>query len=204
MFDPSTVRLTVTGPVEGPTTLRDGENVVIRPVRDDDREGLREFVAGVSDGALARRYFGAVRPERVLESILAGAHDPDGLSLVMESRSDGRPRLVALAEYRRDGPTSPGAEAAFLVTESYQGRGCATLLLERLARAAVGHGIVFLHAIVLSENFAMVDVFRGCGLPLEERWGTDALHFRIYLPIGGGAVPRPLAAGTSSGRIVAR
>ncbi len=175
-------RLSVAGPVEGPATLRTGESVTVRRLRPDDRDGLRRFVAGISEESLTRRFFGAVRPERVVESLGAAAGDPDGLSLVLESRTLEGLRLVALGEYRRDGTGAPGAETAFLVGEAYHGQGCATVLLERMARSAVARGIRFFHAVVLAENYAMVEVFRGCGFPLEERWGTDALHFRIYLP----------------------
>lgn len=169
------------GPVEGSATLRDGERVTIRRVRPEHAPLLGRFLAGLSETTISRRFFASVRPEKVLDGILQNAADPTNVSLVMFVGDGPDRRVIAQAEYFRDGPTAPGAEAAFLVADAYQGHGCATLLLERLARGAVHDGISRLHAVVMSENYQMVEVFRLCGLREEEQWGTDALHITLHL-----------------------
>jgi protein lysine acetyltransferase len=169
------------GPVEGPATLRDGQVVSVRRVAPEDRSLLERFLAGLSESTLSRRYFAAVRPEGVLDGIYRNIQNPDNLSLLM-TVGEGKARtVIAQAEYYRDGATAAGAEAAFLVADAFQGHGCATILLERLAREAVPKGITRFHAVVMSENYQMVEVFRLCGFREEERWGTDALHITLHL-----------------------
>jgi len=63
-----------------------------------------------------------------------------------------------IAAYVRETPVS--AEVAFLVADSFQGHGIATILLAHLATVAEGQGITTFTAEVLPGNFRMIDVFR--------------------------------------------
>jgi GNAT superfamily N-acetyltransferase len=60
----------------------------------------------------------------------------------------------------------PGrAEVEFAVTEDYQGRGLATLLLARLAELAVARGIPIFEAEVLPASKRMLQVLRDSEFP---------------------------------------
>ena len=56
------------------------------------------------------------------------------------------------------------AEVAFVVADPWQGRGLAPLLLDRLADRARSRGIERFVAETLSDNRAMLAVFRASGL----------------------------------------
>ncbi len=168
--------------VEGPVDLRGGLRGEVRRLVAADRPLLEEFVRGLSETSLAVRFFAPVPPSTALAELARGVDADDRFALLLTVRETGSPRAVAHAELARDAVDSPSAEVSFLVADAYQGRGCATALLWRLARAARRMGISEFHASVLMENDQMLEVFRGSGFPIEEWWGPDAVQ--VSFPIG--------------------
>jgi GNAT superfamily N-acetyltransferase len=167
--------------VEGPAFLRDGRAVSVQRMSEEDRPLLEEFLKRLSDRSLTVRFFAPVPRSTALAELLRGVSSPERCALVLTTTVEGRPVLIAHAEYARDAVNAPAAEIAFLVADSFQGHGCATLLLGRLARAARSAGIREFHAAVRMENDQMLEVFRGCGYPIEEWWGPDAVQ--VTFPI---------------------
>ena len=159
----------------------------------EDRELLEDFLGRLSDGSISVRFFAPVPRSTALLTLLEGVDDPDRCALLLTVVEADREEVIAHAEYARDGPTAPGAEVAFLVADAFQGHGCATLLLHRLARAARRAGIREFHASVLMENDQMLEVFRGSGFPTEEWWGPDAVQ--VTFPVT--ADPTALSPGVA-------
>lgn len=167
--------------VEGPARLRDGQVVTIRRMTADDRPLLEEFLSRLSDNSLAGRFFVPVPRATAFVELWCGIASTDRCALLLLTTEGGRPSVVAHAEYVRDGIRAPSAEVAFLVEDDYHGRGCATVLLWRLARAARAAGVRGFHATVLMRNEAMLEVFRRCGYPAEEWWGPDAVQVTMSI-----------------------
>src|SRR5262249_54581423 len=70
---------------------------------------------------------------------------------------EGALRPIAVGSYVDLG--NGAAEAAFAVSDAFQGRGLGTILLERLAALAAANGFRRFEAFVLPENAAMLEVF---------------------------------------------
>jgi GNAT superfamily N-acetyltransferase len=177
---------------EGPAQLRDGQPVLIRRMIEEDRTLVEEFVSRLSESSLAVRFFAPVPRSTAFVELWKSISSPERCALVMLPTDQDRSAIVAHAEFVRDASSAPAAEVAFLVEDAYQGHGCATLLLWRLARAARAVGVREFHAAVLMENDLMLEVFRGCGYPIEEWWGPDAVQ--VTFPISKRfepAFPRP-------------
>ena len=119
--------------LEGDITISRGDVVHLRPIRPSDGEGLVEFHRGLSDRSVYRRFF-FVHPTLSTPEVEHFTHVDytDRLALVAE---DGG-RIVAVGRYERS-PGTTEAEVAFVVTDAYQGRGIATVLLAQLAEAAL-------------------------------------------------------------------
>jgi GNAT superfamily N-acetyltransferase len=134
--------------------LRDGSLVTVRPVGNDDEAPLRMFLEDLCEEARRLRYFsGAV-------NMVKAAHwaaDPatDGYGLLAH---DVAGMLVGHAAYAA--LDLQRAEVAVEVADHLHGRGLGTILIERLAVHAEELGITHFVAEVLSENRAMLDVFR--------------------------------------------
>jgi acetyl coenzyme A synthetase (ADP forming)-like protein len=155
---------------EADVALRDGSTVHVRPVRAADREAIQAFLGTVSAESIAFRFFGTPRLEWIVQWSLDVDYT-DRFALVAES---GTPRaIVAHAAYVRESDTR--AEVAFLVADSWQGRGISTILLAHLAALAERQGITTLTAQVLPANHRMIGVFRASGFPVEMRSTSDAI-----------------------------
>ena len=81
--------------------------------------------------------------------------------------------LKGIARAGYDRLREPGvAEVAFTVADDFQGRGAASRLLEQLAQIATDHGISRFDAEVLTDNMAMLRVFKRAGFDIRRR-NTD-------------------------------
>ncbi len=154
--------------VVGPAFLRDGTEVWIRPALGSDRDLVLELLEREPPESIASRFGSAIRPERAQAEIVHPASPEERLCLLALGDRGDRAAVLGIGEYAREGPGSPVAEIAFLVAVPFRGRGIATLLLARLARAATGFGILRFEARVRSENPEMLEVFRGSGRAISQ------------------------------------
>jgi acyl-CoA synthetase (NDP forming)/GNAT superfamily N-acetyltransferase len=153
------VTATVEGLAAADVLLADGSIAVVRPLRADDGPALHELHDGVSDEAIRLRFFATSRraAHQYVEHVLA---DVETLALVAEQHG----RLVGLGTAER--LDAHRCEIAFLVADDARGQGVGTLLLEHLAAMALTLGVTQFEADVLSENHAMLTVFRHAGFAL--------------------------------------
>jgi acetate---CoA ligase (ADP-forming) len=134
--------------------LRDGSSATIRRVSAQDEPALRSFLAGLCLEARRLRFFtGAANV--AFAARLAAASDAKHYGLIAH---DEMGVLVGHATYVKLDETR--AEVAVEVADHLHGRGLGTILIERLAAIAEKRGITHFVAEVLSDNHAMLDVFR--------------------------------------------
>ncbi len=154
---PLEARLTV--PVNAPSRaelvhLRDGCSVTIRPATARDEPALRSFLQGLCLEARRLRFFtGAADVSKAAHWAASASADRCGLIA-----HDELGLLVGHATYAKLDETR--AEVAVEVADHLHDRGLGTILIERLAVIAEQRGITHFVAEVLSENHAMLDVFR--------------------------------------------
>jgi len=168
--------------VAGPAFLRDGTEVWIRPVQADDRELVHAFVNGLSMETLALRYFAAVRPSVAEEEIIATSSASDRLCLLVLGENGGATTILGVGEYARTGPGSTLAELGLLVTESYRGRGVASLLLTHLEHAARAFRILRFVACIRAGNSEALELFSRDGLQHTAQRLEDETD--VVFPIG--------------------
>lgn len=169
--------------------LRDGESVLLRRAAPEDVPAVEELMRRVSRESLRMRFMGAVASvSRATVEFMCTGEPDDRYSLLAIVAHDSDARVVGLGNYVSLG-VERRAEVAFLVLDEYQGRGVSTLLLERLAGIAAGNGLTGFEAEVLSDNQAMIGVFRDSGFEVHQaavEYGSVHLEF----PIGGTAAVR--------------
>ncbi len=166
---------------EKPAILRDGNRVWIRPVHATDHARLTEFLDHVSDESLEYRFFTPARRDVVVDEMLRAPPNGHRLALIaIDHESEGE-IVVAHAEFLEDPYEPLTAEVAFLLRDSWRGRGLGTILLHRLAAAARSRGLRRFYAYVLPSNDGMLEVFRNCGFPEVE--STSEGITRVEIPI---------------------
>jgi GNAT superfamily N-acetyltransferase len=161
-----------------------GHMVHLRPIRPDDGCRLRQFHEHLSAHSVYLRYF-FTHPRLSPEEVDRFTHVDyvDRLALIGEDRA----HIIAVGRYERLPGTSQ-AEVAFIVADEAQHQGIGSLLLARLAQAAVANGITTFVAQTLAENRGMINVFLNSGFPVtsHSEYGTVDVSFPI-----DGSVGRP-------------
>jgi len=168
---------------EADVVASDGGIVHLRPILPSDAEALVRFHAGLSERTRYLRYFGPYPriPARDLERFTTVDHHKRvGLICLLGGE------IVAVGRYEglpgpggRESETPTSAEVAFVATDSHQGRGLGSILLEHLAAAAKENGVRRFEAEVLSENRAMVRVFRQAGYQVSRQFDGGVLHLEF-------------------------
>ncbi len=138
--------------------LIDGTAITIRPLRAGDEPALRLFFDALSPESIRLRYF-AARHE-VTDAELGRLTTGDGMSRAHLGAFLAA-QVVGVADFIVTRPTE--AEVAFVVSESLQGRGVASLLLEYLAELGRSAGITRFFAETMIDNLKMLEVFRNAG-----------------------------------------
>jgi RimJ/RimL family protein N-acetyltransferase len=182
--------------VAGPAFLSDGTEVWVRPVQASDRDIVLDLL---EREAPEPRHFVTARPTLAQEEILAPSSPDDRLCLLVLGDRPDRVAVLGMGEYARTRTGSPVAEVAFLVGGPFRDQGIATLLLARLARAALAFGIQRFEARVRAENPEMLEVFRGTGVPFTEESAEGEVDLLIPLAPEVGASGAALAGQAPTG-----
>jgi protein lysine acetyltransferase len=134
-----------------PIQVRDGSELLLRPVLPGDRERTVHGHVHFSSETLYRRFMSARAPTPALMHYLAEVDYVDHFVWVVTDGSDP----VADARFVRDQDDPTIAEIAFTVADAYQGRGIGSFLIGALSIAAKIDGVERFTARMLSENTPM-------------------------------------------------
>ncbi|MDV6014478.1 GNAT family N-acetyltransferase [Haloechinothrix sp. LS1_15] len=160
---------------EADVVLADGGTVRLRPIVPDDADRIVALHSRLSERTRYFRYFGAyprIPPRDLTRFTVVDHHDRVALVAALGSE------IVAVGRYERlEG--GPLAEVAFVVDDAHQGRGLGSILLEHLAAAAAECGIERFAAEVLSDNAAMLRVFRDAGYEVTREVAGGSLHLEF-------------------------
>ena len=161
---------------EADVVLRDGSVAHLRPITPGDADAVRRFHAGQSDESIYMRFFAPLRQlsDRDVTRFTHVDHH-DRVALVATVRDD----IIGIGRYDRVTPSS--AEVAFNISDSYQGRGIGSVLLEHLAVIGWESGVNEFVAEVLPQNRKMLSVFTDAGYEVSRRFedGVVSLRFQI-------------------------
>jgi acetyltransferase len=141
-------------------TLRDGTKVLLRPIRPEDAEAERQFVARLSSQTMYLRFHAPLH-DLSLERLVRFTqidYDREMAFVAVERQdvaSEGAPAaLRGIARYTRN-PDGSSAEFGLVVEDAWQGRGLGYQLLDALEECARSRGIATLIGYVLTENLGM-------------------------------------------------
>jgi ribosomal protein S18 acetylase RimI-like enzyme len=160
--------------------LRDGSQIEIRAQRREDEVDMLAAVENTSAQSLQRRFF--VMKRHFSDKERAFFMDIDfknHVAIVAIADEDGRKLIVGGGRYI---VFEPGrAEMAFVVIDTWQGRGVGSLLLRHLVKIASVSGLSELTAEVLPENTAMIKVFGKFGFHPAPRRDLQTVHLALKL-----------------------
>ncbi|HVJ58965.1 MAG TPA: GNAT family N-acetyltransferase [Burkholderiaceae bacterium] len=161
--------------LERPLRLRDGSELLLRPIRPEDGEAQRRFIARLSQQSMYLRFHAPLRELSLQRIVRFTQIDYDHeMAIVAVPRdagsSDDEPALMhGVASYTRN-PDGHSAEFGLVVEDSWQGRGLGSALMDALETCARSRGIAALIGYVLRDNHDMCRLMRARGY----RGETDA------------------------------
>lgn len=167
-------------------TLKDGTQVVIRPIRPEDAEHLQDTFDHLSMETIYLRFlsFKKELPDEEARYLATVDYDKR-MAFVGVCQKDGRDIVIGVARYALLDIKHPKiAESAVVVQDEYQGRGLGTQLLRRLVLYAHARGIRRLRGNLQVGNNRMLDLVKHSGLPYKTHfvdgiWQVDIDISRI-------------------------
>lgn len=155
-----------------------GTRVTVRPIRADDAELERRFVAALSEDSRYRRFMVTLRelPSSKLR-YLTEVDQVDHVAIVATAERDGREDMVGAARYSVI-DAAGRCEFAVAVDDAWQGSGLAGVLMHALMTLARRRRMTIMEGTVLATNGEMLKFMRQLGFRLERVEG-DARVLRV-------------------------
>ncbi len=160
-------------------TLRDGQRLIVRPVRPEDAEQHAAFFGRLSPQDIRYRFFTAMRElSAELTARLTQIDYDREMAFVAVREATGETVGVArlVSENEHEG------EFAVIVQADIKGKGVAGHLMRRLIDWARGRGMGAIVGQVLADNAPMLAFVRGLGFTVKRMAGEpDVMDVRLVL-----------------------
>ena len=171
--------------LEAEVVLADGARLKVRPVRPEDAELERRFVASLSDQTRYFRFF--YRLHELTPAMIARFTQVDYdrevalLALEADPAAPTGETIVGISRYitNHDGES---AEFAVVVTDTWHGRGVGRMLMERIIACAKKKGLKRLEGIVLRANQSMLQFSAELGFQLKDD-ANEPEQVTVVLPL---------------------
>jgi len=176
--------------LERELALHDGTRLLLRPIRPEDAEAERRFVARLSHRTLYMRMHAPVRELSVEQLIRFTQIDYDREMAFVAVDPQGEPEEIrAIARYTRlaDGER---AEFGLTVEDSWHGRGLGSAMMEALENCGRDRHLAEIFGYVLKDNDPMRELMVARGY-VPHRDEDDTHVIRFALPLGGELPDKP-------------
>jgi acetyltransferase len=156
-------------------TAGDGTQVLIRPIRPEDREIERAFVRGLSSTSKYLRFFSAVTDlsPKLLDRFTQ-VNYPTEMAFIATIQVEMAELEIGVARYA-PGSSEGTAEFAVVIADDWQGRGIGRELLRHLFNVAEESGLARIEGIVLTANKNMLRLCRELGFTASQYPGDAQL-----------------------------
>ncbi|MDT8067493.1 MAG: bifunctional acetate--CoA ligase family protein/GNAT family N-acetyltransferase [Terriglobia bacterium] len=153
-------------------TMKNGERVVIRPIRPEDEPRMIDFHKKLSERTVYLRYFQPLKlsqrtAHERLTRICFIDYDREMALVVERKDAEGNPEIVAVGRLSKQHGCNE-AELAALVMDEFQGKGLGTELYRRLLDVAKDERIEKVVSTMLGENREMRRVCEKLGFAISE------------------------------------
>lgn len=142
--------------------MRDGRDVLLRPVRAEDAPMVKEMMSTLSEETLRLRFFVIMEIDhRMLMNFCNTDYDRE-IAIAVELREGDKKRIIGGGRIIVEPDTGNG-QFALLVSDDFQKQGLGEKLLDTVIGIAQDKGLREIYGIVLSENTKMLGLSRKMG-----------------------------------------
>ena len=143
-----------------------GTEYQIRPIRPDDAQRERDFIARLSPQSRYQRFMHSMsEPDPgLIDQFVHVDHDRT-MALVAVTMENGAERIIGVARYAAD--DAGQCEFAVVVADDWQCRGVASALVPLLFDHAARRGFRTIYGSVLADNQRMIEFAKWLGLTVD-------------------------------------
>jgi acetyltransferase len=166
--------------LESHVILRDGEKVLIRPLRIEDAPLYPDFLKEVTGEDLRLRFFAPMREvsHELIDKLIH--YDPaHAMAFIAIEEASGR--MLGVVRLHDD-PGAKSAEFAILVRSHLKGHGLGWLLMKHMIAYAKEKGLKTVHGQVLAENATMLLMCTELGFHTTDDPGERGVK-QVTLPL---------------------
>jgi acetyltransferase len=148
-------------------SLKDGEEVLLRPIKPEDEPLWLDMFRGFSEESIRYRFFEILRdtPHEVVVRYCNVDYDRE-IAIVAELVKSPQRKILGVARVSIESDGKNG-EVAFIVRDQYQGYGLGTKMVDYVLDIAKEKGLEEIYAIVLPDNARAMDLMKKMGFSFE-------------------------------------
>lgn len=155
-----------------PWKLKDGTDVILRPIRPEDEPMESEFIRNLSPETSRFRFFQIIKdlPHDALVRFCNIDYDRE-MAFIAETREGGKRVEIGVARLILEANKKRG-EFAVVVADKYQAKGLGVKLSDMLIEVAKEKSVDVMYGIIMAENYRMIHLAEKLGFTIKKR-GED-------------------------------
>jgi acetyltransferase len=148
-------------------TLKNGQEVLLRPIKPEDEPMWLEMFQSFSEEAIRYRFFQILKdtPHEVRVRYCNIDYDRE-IAIIAELTENGRRKILGVTRLSIESDGKSG-EMAFIVTDYWQGLGLGTKMVDYVLDIAKEKGVETVYAIMLSDNHRALSLTKKMGFNFE-------------------------------------
>jgi acetyltransferase len=148
-------------------TLKNGQEVLLRPIKPEDEPMWLEMFQSFSEESIRYRFFQTLKdtPHEVRVRYCNIDYDRE-MAIVAELTEEGRRKILGVGRLSIE-PGGKSGELAFIIGDQWQGLGLGTKMVDYVIEIAKEMGIETVYAIMLPDNYRALNLTRKMGFKLE-------------------------------------
>ncbi len=148
-------------------TLRNGQEVLLRPIKPEDEPLWLEMFQSFSEESIRYRFFQLIKdtPHEIRVRYCNIDYDRE-IAIVAELTEEGRRKILGVGRLSIE-PDGKSGELAFIVSDKWQGLGLGTKMVDYVLEIAKEMGVETVYAIMLPDNRRALNLTKKMGFKLE-------------------------------------
>jgi len=146
--------------------LKNGQEVLLRPIKPEDEPMWLEWFQSLSEEAIRYRFFQMLKdtPHEVRVRYCNIDYDRE-IAMVAEVVENGKRKILGVSRLSIE-PDGKSSEMAFIVSDHWQGLGLGTKLVDYTLDIAKEKGVESVFAIMLQDNYRALSLTRKMGFTI--------------------------------------
>jgi acyl-CoA hydrolase/RimJ/RimL family protein N-acetyltransferase len=160
-------------------TLKDGSQVLVRPVKPTDERLVQEFFYAMSDREVYYRFLHTIKafPRKDMQRMVNVDYHRE-MPVVAVSGKLGQEEVAGVARYILGHDDQP--EVDFAVKDTYQGKGLGRAMMSTLVEIAKSRGFKGLNAFVMPDNQASLRILYSLGYAVTGVVSQGVIEMTIH------------------------